>query len=45
MVNVVPREVKRPKPKGPQTPRVLAEDPHTTFTMIPPRLFRKMSFL
>ena len=27
MVNVVPREVPRPKPEGPQAPRVLAAGP------------------
>ena len=27
MVNVVPREIPRPKPEGPQAPRVLAAEP------------------
>ena len=27
MVNVVPREVPRPKPEGPRAPRVLAAGP------------------
>ena len=46
MVNGVPREVPRPKPEGPQAPRVLAaglsEGLH--FTMIHPRLFHRFSF-
>ena len=46
MVNGVHREVPRPKPEGPQAPRVLAaglsEGLH--FTMIHPRLFHRFSF-
>ena len=46
MVNVVPREVPGPKPKGPQAPRVLAMGlPRgTPCTMIHPRLFHTLSF-
>ena len=39
MVNGVPREVPRPKPEGPQAPRVLAVG-----LPRPPRLFHIMSF-
>ena len=46
MVNGVTREVPRPKPEGPQAPRVLSaglpEGLH--FTMIHPRLFHRFSF-
>ena len=46
MVNGVPREVPRPKPSGPEAPRVfaagLSEGLH--FTMIHPRLFHRFSF-
>ena len=40
MVNGVPREVPRPKPKEPQAPRVSGRGTSrgTPFTMIPPRL-------
>ena len=40
MVNVVPREVPRPKPERPQAPRVFGRvtSQGTPFTMIPPRL-------
>ena len=45
MVNVVPREVPRPKPSGPGAPSGfgLGTSLGTTFTMIPPRLFQIMS--
>ena len=46
VVNGVPREVPRPKPEGPQAPRVLAAGlPRgTPFTTLHPRLFHIMSF-
>ena len=46
MVNVVPREVPRPKPEGPQALRVFGRrtSQGTPFTMIPPRLFHTFSF-
>ena len=46
MVNGVPREVPRPKPKGPQAPRLFGHGTSrgTPFTMIPPRLFHTFSF-
>ena len=42
MVNVVPREVPRPKPCGPSG-FGLGTSRGTTFTMIPPRLLQIMS--
>ena len=47
MVNGVPREVPRPKPEGPQAPRVfgLGTSRGTTFTMLPPRFFQRIPFL
>ena len=46
MVNGVPREVQRPKPEGPQAPRVSGRGTSrgTPLAMIPPRLFHIMSF-
>ena len=46
MVNGVPWEVARPKPKGPQAPRVFdrGTSPGTPFTLIPSRLLHIMSF-
>ena len=46
MVNGVPREVPRPKPKGTEAPRVFGRGTYqgTPFTMIHPRLFHTFSF-
>ena len=46
MVNVVPGEVTRPKPSGPQAPRVFGRGTsrETPLTMINPRLFHTFSF-
>ena len=46
MVNGVPRQVPRPKPEGPQAPRVFGRGTSrgTPITMIPPRLFHIMLF-
>ena len=46
MVNGVPRDVPRPKPEGPQAPRVLGRGTSqgNPFTMIHPRLFHTFLF-
>ena len=46
VVNGVSREVPRPRPEGPQAPRVLAAGllRGTPFTILHPRLFQIMSF-
>ena len=46
MVNGVPGEVPRPKPKGPEAPRVLAAGVFEglNVTMINPRLFHRFYF-
>ena len=46
VVNGVPREVPRPKPEGPQAPRVFGRGTSrgTAFTTIHPRLFHTFSF-
>ena len=46
MLNGFPREVPRPKPEGPQAPRVSGSvnSRGTQFTMIPQRLFHISSF-
>ena len=47
MVNEVPREVPRPKPEGPQAPRVFGRGSSrgTAFTTMHPRLFHRFSFV